>query len=114
MSPQAVTKSKSTAYSGCNPENLERGVRQPKYSENIGCATLTRLIVMMTSSIPTCLMTRDLTYSRATTDTVATTLVSMVIVANAGALLRSPPAGGVSREAIAEFFGRAKSALEDS
>ena len=62
---------------------------------------------MKTSSKPSCLIRRDLTYSRAKTDIVARTSKTMMVVANAGPILRSPPAGGFSREAIVEFFGKA-------
>lgn len=108
MPPQAVMNSKSSECSGYNPDHLDRSVREPKYSEDSRCVILTRLITMKTSSNPSCLMTRDLTYSRTKTDIVAKTSKLMVVVANAGPVLRSPPAGGLSREAIVEFFGKAE------
>ena len=63
---------------------------------------------MRTSSNPSCLTTRDLTYSRTKTNIAARTPKVMVVVANAGPLLRSPPAGGLPSEAIIGFFGKAK------
>ena len=106
MSSQAFMNSKTNKCSGYNPGNLDMSIREPKCSEAFGYATLTRLITMRASSIPSCLMTRDRTYSRATTDIAATMSKTMTVVANAGPVLRSPPAGGLSREAIAEFFGK--------
>ncbi len=108
MSPQTVMNSKSKEYSGYNPGRLKKSVRAPNYFEDSRCVILTRLTTMKTSSKPSCLMTRDLTYSRAKTDIVARTSKIMMVVANAGPVLRSPPAGGFSREAIVELFGKAE------
>lgn len=106
MSSQAVTNSKSNECSGYYPGRLDESVREPNYVDFIKCAILTRLKTMKTSSKPICLTMRDLTYIRAKTDIVARTSKIMIVVANAGPLLWSPPAGGLSREAIVEFFGK--------
>ena len=112
MSPQAVMNSKSSEYSGYNPNHLDGGVREPERSNFIRCEELARLITMKTSSKPSCLIRRDLTYSRAKTDIVARTSKIMMVVANAGPLLRLPPAGGFSREAIVEFFEKVEECKE--
>ena len=106
MSSQAMTNSKSSECSGDYPGRLDKSVREPNYVNFIRCAMLTTLNTMKTSSKPICLTMRDLTYIRAKTDIVARTSKIMMVVANAGPLLRSPPAGGLSREAIVEFFGK--------
>ena len=100
--------SKSNQNSGYNPGRLEKIVRAPNYSEDSKGVVLTRLITMKASSNPSCFVTRDLTYSRVKTDIVARASKVMMMVANAGPVLRSPPAGGLTREAIVEFFGKAE------
>ena len=106
MSSQAVTNSKSSECSSYYPGRLDKNVRELNCVNLIRRAMLTTLKTMKTSSKPICLTMRDLTYIRAKTDIVARTSKIMMVVANAGPLLRSPPAGGLSREAIVEFFGK--------
>ena len=103
MSSQAVTNSKSDKCSSYYHGRLDKSIREPNYVNFITCAILTILKTMKTSSKPIFLTMRDLTYIRAKTDIVARTSMIMMILANIGPLLWSPPVGGLSREAIVEF-----------
>lgn len=106
MPSQAMMNSKKSKHRGHNPGNLRGSVRESKYQKIVD--VYTRAITMKRSSNPSCLTTRDLTYSRTKTNTVVRTTEIMVVIANAEPLLRSPPAGGLPSEAIIGFFRKAK------